>query len=49
LALGAPERGWREAEVAADAAAARFGRSVIGPASLLGNRDRRRNENQPGP
>ncbi|TDC79922.1 DNA polymerase IV, partial [Micromonospora sp. KC606] len=36
LALGAPERGWREAEAAADAAAARFGRSVIGPASLLG-------------
>ncbi|MEU4678066.1 DNA polymerase IV [Micromonospora sp. NPDC023737] len=49
LTLGAPERGWREAEAAADAAAARFGRSVIGPASLLGNRDRRRNENQPGP
>ncbi|MEV1330125.1 DNA polymerase IV [Micromonospora costi] len=45
LALGAPERGWREAEAAADAAAARFGRSVIGPASLLGNRDARRNEN----
>jgi DNA polymerase-4 len=34
-ALGAPERGWREAEAAADAAAARFGRSVVGPASLL--------------
>ncbi|MET7749962.1 DNA polymerase IV [Micromonospora sp. NPDC005367] len=49
LTLGAPERGWREAEAAADAAAARFGRSVIGPASLLGNRDPRRNENQPGP
>lgn len=39
LVLGAPERGWREAEAAADAAAARFGRSVIGPASLLGGRD----------
>ena len=38
--LGAPERGWREAEAAADAAAARFGRSVIGPASLMGDRDR---------
>jgi DNA polymerase-4 len=38
LTLGAPERGWREAEVAADAAAARFGRSVIGPASLLDKR-----------
>ncbi|MFI7605116.1 DNA polymerase IV [Micromonospora sp. NPDC049366] len=45
LALGAPEHGWREAEAAADAAAARFGRSVIGPASLLGKRDPRRNEN----
>ncbi|GAB3941407.1 hypothetical protein GCM10027614_26670 [Micromonospora vulcania] len=49
LTLGAPERGWREAEAAADAAAARFGRSVIGPASLLGNRDPRRNENPPHP
>ncbi|SCG63218.1 DNA polymerase IV [Micromonospora inositola] len=44
LTLGAPERGWREAEAAADAAAARFGRSVIGPASLLGKRDPRRDE-----
>ncbi|MET7805396.1 DNA polymerase IV [Micromonospora chersina] len=44
LTLGAPERGWREAEAAADAAAARFGRSVIGPASLLGRRDARRGE-----
>ncbi|WP_407940436.1 DinB/UmuC family translesion DNA polymerase [Micromonospora auratinigra] len=44
LTLGEPERGWREAEVAADAAAARFGRSVIGPASLLGRRDPRRAE-----
>ncbi|MFE9690050.1 DNA polymerase IV [Micromonospora sp. NPDC005806] len=44
LTLGAPERGWREAEAAADAAAARFGRSVIGPASLLGPRDPRRVE-----
>ncbi|MCZ7436336.1 DNA polymerase IV [Micromonospora sp. WMMC241] len=41
LTLGEPERGWREAEAAADAAAARFGRSVIGPASLLGRRDQR--------
>ncbi|MFG3420630.1 DNA polymerase IV [Micromonospora sp. NPDC048063] len=49
LALGAPERGWREAEAAADAAAARFGRSVIGPASLLRARDGRRNENPPRP
>ncbi|EEP70904.1 DNA-directed DNA polymerase [Micromonospora sp. ATCC 39149] len=49
LTLGAPERGWREAEAVADAAAARFGRSVIGPASLLGRRDPRRNENPPRP
>ncbi|TYC03670.1 DNA polymerase IV [Micromonospora sp. WP24] len=49
LQLGAPERGWREAEAAADAAAARFGRSVIGPASLLGSRDPRRNENPTRP
>ncbi|GAA2704520.1 DNA polymerase IV [Micromonospora olivasterospora] len=49
LTLDAPERGWREAEAAVDAAAARFGRSVIGPASLLGRRDRRQNENPPRP
>ncbi|WKU07566.1 DNA polymerase IV [Micromonospora sp. HUAS LYJ1] len=49
LALGAPERGWREAETAADAAAARFGRSVIGPASLLGKRDPRSGENSSRP
>ncbi|MEH0828385.1 MULTISPECIES: DNA polymerase IV [unclassified Micromonospora] len=49
LTLGAPERGWREAEAAADAAAARFGRSVIGPASLLGRRDPRRGENPTRP
>ncbi|MFB6396835.1 DNA polymerase IV [Polymorphospora lycopeni] len=45
LTLGAPERGWREAEAAADAAAARFGRSVVRPASLLGDNDLRRTEN----
>jgi DNA polymerase IV len=47
LTLGEPERGWREAEAAADAAAARFGRSVVGPASLLGRPDLRRTENHP--
>jgi DNA polymerase-4 len=47
LTLGEPERGWREAEAAADAAAARFGRSVVGPASLLGRSDLRRTENHP--
>lgn len=45
LALGAPEHGWREAEAAADAAAARFGRSVVRPASLLRGDDLRRMEN----
>ncbi|MGC4805778.1 DNA polymerase IV [Micromonospora sp. DT233] len=49
LTLGAPEHGWREVEAAADAAAARFGRSVIGPASLLRRDDRKRNENPPHP
>ncbi|SDZ07380.1 DNA polymerase-4 [Micromonospora pattaloongensis] len=49
LALGAPEHGWREAEAAADAAAARFGRSVVRPASLLGGDDLRRTENRPRP
>jgi DNA polymerase IV len=40
--LGAPEHGWREAETAADAAAARFGRSVVRPASLLSRDSTRR-------
>jgi DNA polymerase-4 len=43
--LDAPARGWREAEVASDAAAARFGRNVVRPASLLGGADLRRTEN----
>ena len=47
LTLGAPERGWREAEVAADAVTARFGRASVGPASLLGRSDLRRTENHP--
>jgi DNA polymerase-4 len=49
LTLGSPERGWREAEAAADAVAVRFGRSVVRPASLLGQDDLRREENPPGP
>jgi DNA polymerase-4 len=49
LELGAPERGWREAEAAVDAAAARFGRSVVRPASLLGPDDLRRPEIPVGP
>src|SRR2546425_250369 len=36
LALGARERGWSEAERAADAAIARFGAAAVRPASLLG-------------
>ncbi|MEN3308314.1 MAG: polymerase [Micromonosporaceae bacterium] len=35
LALGDRERGWREADQAADAAAARFGAGAVRPASLL--------------
>jgi DNA polymerase-4 len=35
LALGAREKGWREAERAADAAVARFGDAAVRPASLL--------------
>jgi DNA polymerase-4 len=34
-ALGEPEHGWRDAETAAAAAAARFGGAVVQPASLL--------------
>jgi DNA polymerase-4 len=36
LALGERDLGWREAERAADAAAARFGSGAVRPASLLG-------------
>jgi DNA polymerase-4 len=49
-ALGEPERGWRDAEAAADAAAARFGAAAVRPASLLtpgGGADRA--ENVPAP
>ncbi|WP_422774043.1 DNA polymerase IV [Plantactinospora sp. WMMC1484] len=49
LALDAPEHGWRDAEAAADAAAARFGRSMVRPASLLGRGDLRRTENPARP
>ena len=47
LTLGEPERGWRDAEAAADKLAARFGRAIVGPASLLGRTDLRRAENHP--
>ncbi len=39
LALGERERGWREAERAADRAAARFGSGVVRPASLVPDPD----------
>jgi len=42
LELGEREHGWRDAERAADAAAARFGRGAVGPASLLGREVRGR-------
>jgi DNA polymerase-4 len=35
LMLDAPDRGWRDADIAADAARSKFGRAAIGPASLL--------------
>jgi DNA polymerase IV len=36
LALGAPDRGWRDADAAADQARGRFGHGAVRPASLLG-------------
>lgn len=48
LALDAPERGWRDAEQAADAAVARFGSAAVRPASLLGAVDRETAENSEG-
>ena len=47
LSLGEPEHGWREAEAATDAIAARFGRASVGPASLLGRSGPPRTENHP--
>jgi DNA polymerase-4 len=38
LLLDAPERGWRDADQAADQARAKFGGAAIGPASLLGSK-----------
>jgi DNA polymerase-4 len=38
LTLDAPERGWREADQAADVARGRFGHAAVRPASLLGER-----------
>jgi DNA polymerase-4 len=36
LLIDAPERGWREADQAADSARSRFGGAAVRPASLLG-------------
>lgn len=43
LELGQPDRGWREAERAADQAVARFGDDAVRPARLLGGGEGRRN------
>jgi DNA polymerase-4 len=42
LALGEREHGWRDAEVAADRAARRFGTGAVRPAALVRGDDRRR-------
>jgi DNA polymerase IV len=39
LLIGSPERGWREADHAADSARSRFGGAAVRPASLLGRAD----------
>jgi DNA polymerase-4 len=49
LALGERDSGWREAERAADAAAARFGLGVVRPASLLSAPDEPLARGHPAP
>ena len=49
LMFDAPERGWREAEQAADQARSKFGLTAIGPASLLGTQPRRSGTTEPKP
>lgn len=49
LMFDAPERGWREAEQAADQARSRFGTMAIRPASLLGATPDRSGEFEPKP
>ncbi|MBP2477229.1 DNA polymerase-4 [Crossiella equi] len=47
LTFDEPERGWREADQAADAARARFGGAAVKPASLLGNAPERADVTRP--
>ncbi|HEX8870175.1 MAG TPA: DNA polymerase IV, partial [Lentzea sp.] len=49
LIFDAPERGWREAEQAADQARSRFGSLAVRPASLLANSPERTAEFDPKP
>jgi DNA polymerase-4 len=49
LMFDAPERGWREAEHAADQARTKFGLGAIRPASLLGVQPRRSGVTEPKP
>ncbi|CAL9366638.1 DNA polymerase IV [Actinosynnema sp. ALI-1.44] len=49
LMFDAPERGWREAEQAADQARTRFGRAAVKPASLLSSAPAQPNLPEPKP
>ncbi|QQQ75061.1 DNA polymerase IV [Saccharothrix sp. 6-C] len=49
LMFDAPERGWREAEQAADQARSRFGTAAIRPASLLSQGPTRSGHDEPKP
>lgn len=49
LMFDAPERGWREAETAADMARSRFGNMAVRPASLLSAAPERSGEFEPKP
>jgi DNA polymerase IV len=49
LSFGAPDRGWREADHAADAARVKFGAGAIRPASLLNAKPRRVGVTKPKP
>jgi DNA polymerase-4 len=48
LAMDEPERGWREAERAADAVTARFGAAAVRPATLLPDAVRSSGRDSPG-